>query len=177
MIFVNAASNTGTFSCTNTAVGVIQLNCCTGNAGQSFPEHRIEKHVGATGMNLCDVHSHTLHDFHAVAETKNYAFLGSTYDMGTRMLVEVQSMNGTARLTIFEHSFGTVSKRNNDHTVTSNGHSVCQIVHVGIRKAFRCNISTNPGIQYAGAVNAKQNTETANFFGIIDMRKSVHAAL
>ena len=39
-------------------------------------------------MNLLNVHSHLLHDFHSIAETKDDTFLCGSYNMRASVLVE-----------------------------------------------------------------------------------------
>ena len=96
--------------------------------------------------------------------------------MGLVVIIEVQTMHRATNFTVFKHAFRPISKWDNLHSLTTNRHSCCHIIHFCIAH-IRCYITMHPRIQYACAINAKQNTQPIKLRGIVGMGKGVDTTL
>ena len=127
-------------------------------------------------MNLPDVHTHLLHDLHAVAEREDDTLLGGTYKVSLRVLVEVQAIDGTANLTVLQYTLSAIAERNNGNTLTADGSCSCQVVHLSIRDVGS-DVTMYPGVQDTRTIDAEQHTETGLGIAMVDMGKRVNTAL
>ena len=96
--------------------------------------------------------------------------------MSLIVLVKVQTIDRTTYFLILQHTLGTISKRDNRHTLTANGNRSCQIIHLCITD-IRSNIAVCPCIQDARTIDAEQYTKTGLIGRMIDMGKSIYATL
>ena len=110
-------------------------------------------------MNLLNVHTHLLHDFHTIAEREYDTFLCSTNQMSLIVLVEVQAVDGATYLLVLQHTFCTIAKWYHCHALTTNGYRSSQVVHLSITDLWS-NISVCPCIQDTCAIDTEQHAES-----------------
>ena len=108
-------------------------------------------------MDLLDVHTHLLHDLHAITEGEHDTLLSGTNEMSLVVFVEIQTIDGTADLLILQHTFRAIAKRDHRHAFTANGHTGSQVIHLGIAD-LRRNITMRAGIQDTRTIDTEQHT-------------------
>ena len=69
-----------------------------------------------SGMNLAYIHSHTLHDIDTIFEREHDTLLGRTNNMITCMQIKIDSIDGTSRFPVLQHTLCAVAKRQNTDT-------------------------------------------------------------
>ena len=173
---IDASTDAGTLGSTHRAVGIVELDSGPADTSKRVTEQRAEEHVGLAGMNLADLHTHLLHDLHAVAEGEYDTLLGSTHQVGLVVLVEIQAIDGTADLTVLQHTLGTIAEWNHRHALTTDGYRGCQVVHLSIAN-LRRNVPVGPGVQDTSAIDAEEHAQTGLLRGVVDVGKGVHTAL
>ena len=112
-VLVDTGTDARTLGCTHGAIGIVEFDGGTADAGQRVAEQRRKEHIGLAGMNLLDVHTHLFHNLHTVAEGEDDALLSCTDDMSLRVLIEVQTVDRTADFLVLKHTLGTIAERNN----------------------------------------------------------------
>ena len=127
-------------------------------------------------MNFFDIHTHLLHDFHAIAEREYDTLLGSTHQMSLRVLVEVNAIDRTTDLLILEHTLSTVTEWDNRDALTTDRHRGGQIVHLGIAN-LRGDVTMCPSIQDTRTIDTQQHTQTRLVGSMVHMSKSIYTAL
>ena len=127
-------------------------------------------------MNLLDIHTHLLHDFHTIAEAEHDTFLCSSYDMRTIMLGKAQSTDRTAYFTILQYALCSISERNNLHAIAANRHTGSQIVHICIAYIWR-DVTMYPSIQNTCTIYTEQHSQAVEFRCIVDMCEGIDTTL
>ena len=127
-------------------------------------------------MNFLDIHTHLLHDLHTIAEWEYDTLLCGTNQMSLIVLIEVQTVNWTTDLLIHQHTLSTITKWNDGDSLTTDGNTGSQIIHVCIAH-IRCDITVGPGIQDTGTIDTQQHTKTRLICSMIHMSKGVHTTL
>ena len=154
MILVNSCTNTSTLCSTSTTVGFVEFDGCSTHSSQCISEDRAQEHISLSCMDFLNVHTHLLHDFHAIAETEYNTFLRSTYDVGTIMLVEVQATDRTTHFLVFKHSFCSISEWNDLDSFTADGYLRSQLVHICVTDVWS-DVFVNPSIENTSSVDAE----------------------
>src|SRR3712207_7937590 len=96
--------------------------------------------------------------------------------MGLCMVVKIHPMNGTSQFLVLNNTLRTVPKRNHLYSVTSNGYTGSQLIHITVAK-FLCYIPSHPCIEYACSVNTQQYTQPCLLRRMIHMSKRINPAL
>ena len=176
MILIDSCTNTSTLCSTSTTVSLIQFNGGSTHAGKRIAEQRTQEHISLSGMNLVEFHTHLLHNFHSIAETEDNAFLCSTHNMCSIVLIEVQATDRAAHFLVLKHTLCSIAEWYDTHSFTSDRHTCSQIVHIGIAD-IRCDVSMYPCIENTRTIDAKKHTQTVEFLGIVGMRKGIDTAV
>ncbi len=127
-------------------------------------------------MNLLYVHTHLLHDLHTIAEAEDDAFLCGSYDVCTVVLVEVDAMDRTTDLLVFEDTLSAIAEGDNLHAITSDRYTGSKVVHVCITYVWS-NVTMNPSVENTCSVDAEQHTEAVEVCGIVGMSKGIDTTL
>ena len=96
--------------------------------------------------------------------------------MSLVVLVEVQAIDRTANLLILQHTLSTITKGNNRHALTTNGHSSCKIIHLCIAYLW-CDVTMCPSIQDTRTIDTEQDTQTSLIRRMVHVSKSIHTTL
>ena len=175
VVLVDGGSDAGTLGGAYRAVGVVELDGGSADAGEGVAEQRRQEHVGPSGVDVAYVHAHLLHHLHAVAEGEDDALLGGAHEVGLRVLVEVQPVDGAAHLAVLQHALSAVAEGYDAHALAADGCLCCQVVHLGIADGGG-DVAVHPGIEYAGAVDAQQHAQTGlRVDAVVDVGKGVDA--
>ena len=100
MILIDTGTNTSTLSSTCTTICLIKFDGSTTHTRQGISEQRTEEHISLTCMNILDIHTHLLHDFHSIAETEDDTLLCCTNNVCTIMLIKADATNRTTNFLI-----------------------------------------------------------------------------
>lgn len=119
-ISIYTCADTSTTSCAECSVGVVEADDSSGDCGQCRTEKRTEKHVGMTGMDIVYMQAHSFHDFDAIAEGIDNAFLRGTKKVGTGVEIEVESLGRTPYGTSAGYTLCTVAERNDAESSTTD---------------------------------------------------------
>ena len=72
--------------------------------------------------------------------------------MSLVMLVEVQTVDGTAYFLVLQDALSTIAKRYDCHTLTANGYRSSQVIHLSIANLGR-DVAVCPGIEDTSTIN------------------------
>ena len=92
-----------------------------------------------SGMYLMYIHSHAFHNIYSIFEREYDTLLSSTNNMIARMQIKVYSIDRTSCFTILQHTFCTISKRQDTDSSRTDRSLSSHIIHFGIRNACRYN--------------------------------------
>ncbi len=118
--------------------------------------------------------SHFIHDIHTIFKRKSDSFMRSTNQVSFSMTIEVNTMNRTVWLRVLQHPFSTISKWNNDQSLTPYRNSCCEFIHFSITDIIGCYIVFYPGIENGCTVDAKQYPHPLFNSSMINMRKRIY---
>ena len=124
-------------------------------------------------MDFLYGNTHLLHNVDTILEREYDTFLCRTDNMLLAVLVEVDSLNGTARFPVLQHTFGTVAKRQDADTGASDRRLGGKNIHVTVRNAFGSNGAFHPRVEDTRTVDAQKYAETGLFRRVIDVRKGI----
>ncbi len=124
-------------------------------------------------MYALHFHAYLLHYLHAVHERKHDTLLCSTHYMLATVYIEVDIMHRTSDLTVLQHSFSTVTERQYRDSLTTHRYLCRHRIHIVVADTLRCDITFNPGVEYAGAVDTSHNADTGGLTGVVDMREII----
>ena len=127
-------------------------------------------------MNLLNIHTHLLHNFHTITEGEHDTLLGCTNQMSLRMFIEVHTINRASNLFVLQNALSTITKRNNSYAFTTDRRLCSQVVHLCIAN-LRSNVTMSPSIQNTRTINTKQNTQASLVCRMIHVSKSVYTRL
>ena len=108
-----------------------------------------------SSTNHFDVYSHLVHDIHAVFKGKHNTFLSRTGDMRRMMNIEIQTKDGTIHLLILQHTFRTISKRQNRQTFRANRHTGRKVIQLIVSNSVTGYRFLHPGIQDTYTINTQ----------------------
>ena len=126
-------------------------------------------------MNFLYGNAHLLHNVDTILEREYDTFLCRTDNMLLAVLVEVDSLNGTARFPVLQHTFGTVAERQDADTGASDRRLGGKNIHVTVRNAFGSNGAFHPRVEDTRTVDAQKYAEAGLFRRVIDVRKGIDA--
>ena len=132
MVAIDTCTDTRPLSSTNGTICIVELDGGARHARQRVAENGAEEHVGSSGVYLLHGDAHLLHDVDAILEGKDDALLRGAGHVAAVVQVEVQATDGTARLTVLQHTLGTVTERQDADASTTYGHLGSQVVQFGV---------------------------------------------
>ena len=144
MIFINACTDTRALRCSYRTVRIIKFDSSSGHSCQCITEDGAKEHICMSGMNLFDRNSHLFHDVDTVFKRKYNSFLCSTNNMMFAMCIEVYPPNAATYLLIIQHTFRTITKRQDADTCAPDRRLGSQHIHFIVRDTFGSYISFYP---------------------------------